>query len=34
MLQIFASHYYVYRTWAEDGIPAMGKLEELGLDEL
>jgi aldehyde:ferredoxin oxidoreductase len=28
------SDYYAYREWTEDGIPALGKLEELGLDEL
>ncbi len=26
--------YYAYRQWTEDGIPTLGKLEELGLDEL
>jgi aldehyde:ferredoxin oxidoreductase len=28
------SDYYAYREWTEDGIPGLGKLEELGLAEL
>lgn len=28
------SDYYTYRNWSEDGIPTLGNLEELGLDEL